>query len=970
MAAKRELLQPGYQLVLGDTIYTIKELEGCGNSSVVYRAEYEDNLISESHHEVLIKELFPWNARGLVYRDASGDICCKDEGRKLFEYHRKSFYSGNRVNLMLLKRNQNQVAGNLNSFEAHGTYYSVLTLHGGRNLAEMIGRDGQLASLEEMTDCIIHIVEAVKAFHGSGFLHLDISPDNILMMKDRAILIDYNSAWPIMRREGDVFPYSFKEGYTAPEVRLREGNSIGIPADIYSICAILFHMLTGRRLESRDTRGKGLIKALPKSLDAFTGVAVSAICQTLAILRKGLHGLPEKRFQNTEELLLELVELKNRILGRGVTKSALWEGSRRLYLKKSRDEVYRERSILIGEMSLKSEDFFQKELNKRENFILTGAGGIGKTSFLKNEWRKSVSAYRSDAPVVFYISLEQYQEAGQEPYFIRKRILEQVTVGERDQDTAMVQLERELGADRGKTSWIFLLDGLNEAGSKRELLLKEIEYLAKLPGTEILVTDRTGEVRKYALSDFEVATLLPFSEDEVAAYLEEEGLPCPEDAAFRELIGNPMILSLYRKVSFMKRERIGQEQQEEKLPGNVNEIIGEFLLELVVKAQRIYAGDEAQQLRVAYAVWHLLPAVAGEMKKRQRTFLNLQELTALLERDYRQITSAIFSKAFPEYIGKSRKMFKGVGDGREWLDCAVRDILTEQMNLLERTDSGGVRLIHENFSGYLIEKNSENRKKINQAGAQNRLRAGIALTAALCVLGIIGMLLFQSRKFPSSREETWLVENAFSCLMKNMRILDGQLSAQEEILDSASKDSVLSGESLACEQLIQSAEYALDNTELYMKSAGGGEAYIEELYRLSGNTIPLNTLQMLYIEPEKQQKVMGGQISHLLNGICRDDAYNTRTRKEELIGAYREYLEAYEICLYLEYRQVVLSVPKEYRQDIELLMTETTCFSKYMVKQEYVDISEEEFETMMGAAENRLWNAKIGMLSQNYPFLD
>lgn len=675
--------------------------------------------------------------------------------------------------------------------------------------------------------------------------------------------------------------------------------------------------------------------------------------------------MPEKRFQDVSELLEELFELKDRLLGRGVTKAALWEGSRRLWLKKKREEPYRERNILVETKSCKSEDFFREELIIRGNHILTGTGGLGKTSFLKHIWGEHVARYQPESPVVFYISLERYQEAGQEPYYIRKRILEHVTAGAQDQDTAMSRLEQLLCEDAGKVSWIFLLDGLNEAGTKRELLLREIEHLAKMPGMRLLLTDRTGEAGRYALFGFRQASLLPFSGKEVIAYLEERGIPLPEDTAFRELLGNPMIFSLYCNMALMKQERSVQEWQTDELPRTMNGIVGMFLTELVVKEQRIYAGDEVQQLRAAYAAEHLLPAIAGEMQKRRKTFLSLQELSALLERDYRQISSEAFAKAFPKYTGKSRKLFREIKDAREWLDCAVRDVLMGRMDLLEEEDDGGVRLIHDNFAGYLTEKNRENLKRIRRHSMRKRVKRGAALLTVLCMICIGGMLFLRNRIFPFTAEENRLVDNAFLCLMKNMRILDGQLSAQKKLLDDASKDNVLSGEELPCEQFVQTAEYELSNANASVKSAGGGEAYIDELYAESRNTIPLNTLQKLYEEPEKQQEVMAGLIAHLVEGIC-SDGYNTRTRKEELIAAYREYLEAYEKCIYLDYYKIILSVPKEKRQDIEKLMTETACFSEYMVRQEYVSISAEELETMLDAAENVLQYAKNGMLSQNY----
>ena len=66
--------------MLGGTDYRVESVEGCGGSSVVYRASYEDRLNHECRHYVLIKELFPYHPKGDIYRDASGEICCRGDG--------------------------------------------------------------------------------------------------------------------------------------------------------------------------------------------------------------------------------------------------------------------------------------------------------------------------------------------------------------------------------------------------------------------------------------------------------------------------------------------------------------------------------------------------------------------------------------------------------------------------------------------------------------------------------------------------------------------------------------------------------------------------------------------------------------------------------------------------------------------------------------------------------------------------
>lgn len=134
MKQGRKLRMVGERFSLGGAEYRIEGIEGYGGSVIVYRASYQDGLNSGRRHEVLIKELFPYHPKDWIYRDEAGRICCNPAGKTFMERCRQSFYRGNQANLDLLVHMPEQISGNLNSFEAYGTFYSVLPVHGGKNL--------------------------------------------------------------------------------------------------------------------------------------------------------------------------------------------------------------------------------------------------------------------------------------------------------------------------------------------------------------------------------------------------------------------------------------------------------------------------------------------------------------------------------------------------------------------------------------------------------------------------------------------------------------------------------------------------------------------------------------------------------------------------------------------------------------------------------------------------------------------
>jgi len=309
MGDKRKLLNPGDVLLLGGTNYRLESVEGCGGSSIVYRASYEDQLNQECRHFVLIKELFPYHPKGDIYRNAQGMICCRGDGEKVMEQYRQSFYCGNQANLKLLEQAPEKVSGNLNSYRAYGTFYSVLAVHGGSNLKTILEENRELRTLKETAEAVLKILEAVKCFHESGILHLDISPDNILMLPEQAFLIDYNSVWIMDGQRNGTYYFNEKQGYSAPEIRLREQKSISQATDVYSVCAVWFRMLTGRCLTDEDIVENRLRRSLPQNLEIFQGEPVNAARKTVQIITKGLHVLARRRYESVAQLQEDVKQL-------------------------------------------------------------------------------------------------------------------------------------------------------------------------------------------------------------------------------------------------------------------------------------------------------------------------------------------------------------------------------------------------------------------------------------------------------------------------------------------------------------------------------------------------------------------------------------------------------------------------------------------------------------------------------------
>jgi serine/threonine protein kinase len=88
----------------------------------------------------------------------------------------------------------------------------------------------------------IHLGAALEHIHGKGFLHLDVKPDNVVIVHGRPVLFDFGSLR--VRTEQRPQQIHGTDAYIAPEEWLLEET--GPAADVFSFGVTLYEMLTGK----------------------------------------------------------------------------------------------------------------------------------------------------------------------------------------------------------------------------------------------------------------------------------------------------------------------------------------------------------------------------------------------------------------------------------------------------------------------------------------------------------------------------------------------------------------------------------------------------------------------------------------------------------------------------------------------------------------------------------------------------
>jgi serine/threonine protein kinase/streptogramin lyase len=128
------------------------------------------------------------------------------------------------------------------SREVDGELVVAMRLVEGGDLRGLIDREGPLTP-EHATALLGQIAAALDAAHAAGIVHRDVKPHNVLIEGDRAYLSDFGLAKSLDESGASGASVVGTAAYMSPEQW--RGETVGPPADIYSLGCVLFETITG-----------------------------------------------------------------------------------------------------------------------------------------------------------------------------------------------------------------------------------------------------------------------------------------------------------------------------------------------------------------------------------------------------------------------------------------------------------------------------------------------------------------------------------------------------------------------------------------------------------------------------------------------------------------------------------------------------------------------------------------------------
>jgi serine/threonine protein kinase/formylglycine-generating enzyme required for sulfatase activity len=194
--------------------------------------------------------------------------------------------------------------------EANGTHFLVMQLVDGTDLAALVREKGPL-SIDQALACVTQSARGLEYAHSRGVVHRDIKPSNLLLDREGTVrildmgLARIESADPDQDQLTGTGQVMGTIDYMAPE-QAKDMKTADARADIYSLGATLWYLLTGRVVYEANTVVKKLMDHQNEPIPSLREACPGASADLEAVFTKMVAKTPDERYGSMTDVIAEL----------------------------------------------------------------------------------------------------------------------------------------------------------------------------------------------------------------------------------------------------------------------------------------------------------------------------------------------------------------------------------------------------------------------------------------------------------------------------------------------------------------------------------------------------------------------------------------------------------------------------------------------------------------------------------------
>ncbi len=239
------------------------------------------------------------------------------------------------------------------------------------------------------------------------------------------------------------------------------------------------------------------------------------------------------------------------------------------------------------------------------NVILLANGGMGKTTMLLDYCKRTHET-------VLYVSAEDLVARG---CSVEEYCIEKIYDGDE-------KLFRDsLRAKYSSPTLTLFIDGLNEVdGGEERKFVRQMQRLNMLNGLRIVASSRSNFTFRYSMMGYRSVNLRPLEDERVSSFFSiDEWRRIVESASLHRLLGNPMMVTVYREICSIIDEFRNVEFLDWILPvKNSTDLFHDYYVAQLALMMKRGIADGQKILLAAICLKEILPGIAHAYEQERR----------------------------------------------------------------------------------------------------------------------------------------------------------------------------------------------------------------------------------------------------------------------------------------------------------------------------------------------------------------